>query len=297
MRILNFGSVNIDHVYRVDEFVKPGQTVSSLSLERFCGGKGLNQSIALARAGAKVMHAGKTGSDGDMLRKRLCENGVDISLLGQSSVASGHAVIQVDRSGQNCILLFGGANQDITRDDADRVLSGFGKGDILVLQNEISSLEYIVKTAFQKGMRIALNPSPVEEKLRGLIPFVTWLILNEDEGAALSGCGGGPEAVAKSLLGMNASLKVVLTLGKRGVYYKDALAAYTHGIYRVPVVDTTAAGDTFTGYFIACVSRGESVPNALRYASVASSLAVSRRGASDSIPLWAEVKDARLEPV
>lgn len=296
MKILNFGSANIDYVYSVEHLVKPGETISSEKLECFCGGKGLNQSIAMARAGAEVYHAGKTGRDGDMLRKRLANNGVDISLLGVSDCPSGHALIQVEHSGQNSIILFGGANRDITPEFADTVLSHFEKGDILVLQNEISSLDYIAGAAFEKGLRIMLNPSPVSGSLKSILPLVTWLILNEDEGAEFTG-KTGPEEIARDLLQEYPRMRVVLTLGKKGVYYQDAEQTCSHGIYNVKVVDTTAAGDTFAGYFISCVSRGMDVPKSLELASKASSLAVSRKGASDSIPLLGEVESSSLPPV
>lgn len=116
-RILNFGSLNLDQVYRVDAFVQPGETKSSLSLTTHCGGKGLNQSVAASRAGAEVWHAGLIGTDGDMLYENSRENGVNRSLLERSCDVSGHAIIQVDNNGQNCILLYGGTNQALTEED------------------------------------------------------------------------------------------------------------------------------------------------------------------------------------
>ena len=132
MRIINFGSLNIDKVYQVEQFVRPGQTITAKDYAVAAGGKGLNQSVALARAGAAVWHAGKLGADGAMLRDRLAENGVELSCLMVGDCPTGHAIIQVDRSGQNCIILYGGTNRQITQDYADEVLSHFAAGDVLV---------------------------------------------------------------------------------------------------------------------------------------------------------------------
>lgn len=162
MKILNFGSLNIDYVYTVGHFVQPGETVRSEKLEQFCGGKGLNQSIALARAGASVWHAGKVGVDGEMLVEALQKAGVDTAYVEQSTKRTGHAVIQVDASGQNCILLHSGANADLDETMIDRVLAHFGQGDILLVQNEQNNLPYVMEQAHAHGLLIACNPSPID---------------------------------------------------------------------------------------------------------------------------------------
>lgn len=297
MKILNFGSLNIDYVYAVEHFVRAGETLSSQNRSTFCGGKGLNQSIALAKAGAKVFHAGKVGNDGDMLLKRLKNNGVDTSLvIVDDYISTGHAIIQVDTRGQNCILLFGGANKAITESDIDSVLSGFGEGDLLLLQNEISCLPYIIDAAHKLGMHIALNPSPITAELVNMpqLKFVEWFILNEIEGYELTH-KQTPEDIVRALRESYGDAKAVLTLGKKGVVYGDGGALKSHGIYNVPVRDTTAAGDTFTGYFLAAVCEGLPTERALELASRASSIAVGREGASDSIPTREEVETAQLE--
>ena len=141
MKVLNFGSLNIDYVYDVDDFVKKGETISSKDLNVFCGGKGLNQSVALAKAGAEVYHAGMIGEDGKFLLDLLKEAGVNIdNVVIRDDIRTGNAIIQRNKSGDNCIILFSGANRSITKDYVDRVLSGFEKGDYIVLQNEISEL-------------------------------------------------------------------------------------------------------------------------------------------------------------
>lgn len=295
MKLLNFGSLNLDYVYSVEHFVQPGETLSSNKLERFCGGKGLNQSIAIARAGVPVWHAGKIGGEGGMLLELLRQAGVDTSYVEKSERMTGHAIIQVDKTGQNCILLHGGANTDIEEAFIDRVLAQFGKGDILLLQNEQNNLPYLMEQAHARGLQIACNPSPID---RGILqyPFeyVKWFILNEIEGNALTG-KSGPEEIADTLLERYPHAAVVLTLGKQGVLYRDAETSLRHGTFRVKPVDTTGAGDTFTGYFLAGICQRLAVHEILHRASVASSIAVSRRGAAPSIPTLQEVLDAKLE--
>ena len=295
MKILCFGSLNLDLVYQVPHFVRAGETLSSLDLQQHCGGKGLNQSIALSLA--RVYHAGCIGSDGKILKETLERYGVNTDFIERKDCMNGHAVIQVDKSGQNCILLYGGSNRSITPDFADRVLANFGEGDIVVLQNEISSLDAVISAAHARRIRIALNPSPIDPELKKMdLRHVRWFLLNEIEGAELSG-QTDPDKIVDALLGRYPESAFVLTLGKSGVIYRDAEQTVRHGIYRVPVRDTTAAGDTFTGYFIACVAEGLSVGEALEKASVASSIAVSRVGAADSIPTRDEVDHHNLQPV
>ena len=166
MKVLNIGSCNIDYVYQVDHFVQPGETMDCLSMQAGCGGKGLNQSIAIAQAGAEVFHAGFIGPEGEFLRKKLEDKGVDTSLLRTCKGANGHAIIQVDRQGMNCILLYGGSNQQLTEEYVDSVLAQFSPGDILVLQNEINLIPYIMERAHAAGLRIAFNAAPYQETVR-----------------------------------------------------------------------------------------------------------------------------------
>lgn len=294
MKILNFGSLNIDHVYQVDHFVAAGETEHSFEYARHLGGKGLNQSVALARAGAQVWHAGCVGEDGAHLTEYLSKAGVCTEFVRTIETPTGHALIQVDKSGQNCILLFGGANQQITPEQVRETVARFEPGDILLLQNETSATGEIIRAAHERGMRIALNPSPATEALLKLpLELVEWFILNEVEGEQITG-KTEPEAITDALLARYPSCRVVLTLGKRGVVYRDAHETCSHGIYKVPVVDTTAAGDTFTGYFLAGAAEQKPVAQLLETASKASSIAITRPGAAETIPTAAEVAAARL---
>ncbi|WP_444658394.1 ribokinase [Caproiciproducens sp. R2] len=297
MKVLNFGSLNYDNVYSVDHIVQQGETIFSTKLELFCGGKGLNQSVALARAGAEVCHAGMVGPDGERLRDACRENGIDCRYIRTVDRRTGHAVIQVSGAGQNSIVLFGGANRRNTKEFVDEVLADFGEGDLVLLQNEINLVDDIIDKAYEKKMQIALNPSPFDSSLSECdFRKVSVFLINEIEGAQITG-KKEPEEMMKEMLRRYPNAKVVLTLGKAGVIYGDQAHRYAHGTYRVEVVDTTAAGDTFTGYFLASYLNGNTIPEALRVASVASSMAVSKMGAADSIPYREDVLKSRLEPV
>ncbi|MCH3973379.1 MAG: ribokinase [Oscillospiraceae bacterium] len=294
-KILNFGSLNIDHVFTVDHFVQPGETMAALGLSLLPGGKGLNQSVALARAGAEVYHAGKVGANGTSLVSLLQKDGVHTEWIDRTGSTTGMAVIQVDRTGQNCILVSRGANGEMTGAQIDAVLSSFGRGDLLLLQNEVNLVSRMIDKAAARGMTIALNPSPIDESLgHGPLEKVSYFLLNELEGESLTG-EKQPDRICEALLTRCPKAKIVLTLGKKGVLYRDQNARFAHGVYRVPVVDTTGAGDTFTGFFLASVIGGCSVEESLKLASAASSLAISRKGAADAIPTLQEVKNAHLE--
>ena len=292
MRVLNFGSLNLDYVYSVDHMVTPGETLASYGMNTFCGGKGLNQSIALAKAGVEVFHAGLIGEEGDLLLDTCKKGGVQVDYIRRVPGKSGHTIIQVDRNGQNCILLYGGANQSVTKEYVDEVLAHFEKGDLLLLQNEVNLLDYVIDRAYEKGMMIVLNPSPYNEKLEACdFGKISMFLLNEIEGAQVTG-EEEPEKILEILKAKYPHAKVVLTLGKDGSIYQDQGKICRQGIYPVKTVDTTAAGDTFTGYFLSSIIRGMSVEAGLRLAAKASSIAVSRKGAAPSIPEREEVEQA-----
>lgn len=291
MKILCFGSLNIDKVYNVPHFVRPGETLAADALNEFCGGKGLNQSIALAKAGSNVYHAGCVGAaDGGMLLDALQAAGVNTSCVRQLSGPTGHAIIQVDTTGQNCILLFGGANQQVSREQIDETIARFETGDVLVLQNEISNLQYLIEKAARQGMVIVLNPSPMTDALRKLpLHLVSYFLLNEVEAKDLCGEAGDDYDYPAKLLALYPGSRIVLTLGSRGCVYKDARQEVRMGACRVEAVDTTAAGDTFTGYFVAAIAAGTEIRQALSEATRAAAISVSRPGASTSVPAKEEV--------
>ncbi|RHO84241.1 ribokinase [Clostridiaceae bacterium AF42-6] len=297
MKVLCFGSLNIDYTYKVPHFVKKGETLASERLQVFGGGKGLNQSVALAKAGTEVYHAGSIGQDGMFLLDMLKDAGANTDFVKiLDTVRTGNAIIQNDKSGDNCIILYGGANQEITREQVDEVMSHFESGDYLVLQNEINELGYIVEKAHEKGMIIVLNPSPMNEKILALpLDVINYFILNEVEAAQILGKEDkGEESweqIADDLLKKFPQATIVLTMGSEGSVFKNQKETVCQSIYKVQAVDTTAAGDTFSGYFIGGILGGLSAKEAMDQASKASAIAVTRKGAAPSIPVLAEVQN------
>lgn len=293
MRVLVFGSANIDRTYAVEHFVRAGETLSADKMNLHCGGKGFNQAIAFARAGSDVYFAGAVGHDGSLLIDTLKENGVNVEHLKVVSGPSGHAVIQVTPEGQNSIIILAGANGSITHEDVDRVLVSFTKGDLVVLQNEISSVGYIIDQAKERGMVVALNPSPFNEKIKTYdLSKVDYLLVNEVEGAFLTGCDD-PEKMAGAIHAEYPGANVVLTLGCAGsVFVNKSGKELTSGIYKTDAVDTTAAGDTYTGFFLSEAVKTGNIEAALKAAAIASGISVSRPGASQSIPSIQEVMKA-----
>ena len=294
MKVLNFGSLNIDYVYDVDNFVRKGETISSKGLNVFCGGKGLNQSVALARAGADVYHAGMIGKDGIFLVDFLKNSGVNVdNILIRDDIRTGNAIIQREISGDNCIILFAGANRSITRDYVDKVLEKFGKGDYIVLQNEISELPYIVESAHRQGMKIVLNPSPMDEKIGELnLSYIDYFLLNETEALKLSGIDKFDSKKCMSgLVNTYKGAGVLITLGDKGAIYSDGNIFVEQKAVKTKAVDTTAAGDTFTGYFVNGILGGKEIKEAINEATIAASITVSRIGAAPSIPAMNEVKE------
>ncbi len=300
MKVLSLGSLNLDYVYAVDHFVQAGETLAASDRSIHRGGKGLNQSVALAQAGAEIYHAGRIGTDGIMLKDWLVAKGADVSFLEvDPDIPTGHAIIQVVPSGQNSIIILAGTNGSITEEYVDKVLAHFEPGDLLLMQNETSCRDYAIEQAAKKGLKVALNPSPMTDELAKspALQYVSYFILNEIEGKAVTG-ETEPDEICKTMKERYPDGTVVLTLGSDGVVYFDGKKRLSHGIYPVKAVDTTAAGDTFTGFFLATLAAGESPEVALQRASKASAIAVTRPGASDSIPTLEEVLDLDLgEPL
>jgi len=293
MRILDFGSVNLDYVYSVKNIVTPGQTIASDNLLVNWGGKGFNQCIATARGGGDVTLACHVNhSDLPALQKILAECGAKDTFAEGCDLPNGHAIIQVDAAGQNSIIVFAGANHANTREFIDTALASMDKGDIVLLTNEINELPYIIDRAYELGLTVCLNPSPFAATLKDLdLTKIGIFILNEEECFELTGLNDPSEA-ANALCERSGGAMIVETLGARGVLCIHNGKTYRKGIYEVEVVDTTAAGDTFTGFFLAAYCRNEGIDKSLMLASRASSITVSRMGAASVIPTLAEVKGA-----
>lgn len=299
-RVLCFGSLNIDYTYKVEHFAAKGETVPSTGLNLFTGGKGLNQSVALARAGLNVEHAGAIGRDGEFLLEFLNSNGVDTSRVEVlRDIRTGNAIIQNDTAGDNCIILYGGANRQVTREYIDSILDSYMLGDYCVVQNEISETPYILSQAHSKGIITVLNPSPVSSELCETDPeTVDVLILNAVEAGQLCGCSAQsdtPEAIDRLVGALHRKYtraEIILTLGERGSVYYDGVRTVRQDAYSATAVDTTAAGDTFTGYFLAGKIAGLSVEECLNRASAAAALSVMKPGAAPSIPSSQDVDSA-----
>ena len=301
MKIYNMGSLNIDYVYRVPHFVQPGETISSYGREIFAGGKGLNQSIALARAGAQVIHGGMIGPDGAFLKDLLEDSGVDTTHICTLQEASGHTVIQVDEQGQNCIILYAGTNHCVTKAYLDELLKDASAGDFMLIQNEINCLNEAMEIAHKKKMYIAFNPSPISKELFTLpLSYVDWWFCNEIEGAILFGknqkqkmadqIAMDPEKIMQQFQKQYPQSHLILTLGKKGSYYCDKKDILFQPAFEVKAIDTTAAGDTYSGYFLADLAGGKNISDALKDAALAASICVTRKGAAPSIPYNKEIE-------
>lgn len=289
MQILNFGSLNIDHVYRVPRIVVPGETLSSISYATFAGGKGANQSVALARAGADVFHAGCVGGDGNWLVEKLHGYGVDTSFIRVVDGPTGHAIIQVDDAGQNAIVLHAGANHCINSKHIADVLAHFKPGDTVLLQNEINDVPAIVRAAADLKLRVCLNPAPFGEEVLGYpLDLLHTLVVNETEGMGLAGVSG-VDRILDALANRLPDCEIILTLGREGVRCRAPDTRLTVPAVQVTAVDTTAAGDTFIGFYLARRAAGDAAHNALKTACAAAAASVTKQGAMDSIPRLADL--------
>lgn len=289
MKILNFGSCNIDYVYNVVEFVKAGETISALSTSGHSGGKGLNQAVAAARAGGNVFFAGNIGEDGSFLKDLLESSGADTKYLKINKARTGNAIIQIDKDGENCIIVSAGANTLLDEAYIKSVTADFARGDICMLQNETPCTDFIIKQAKACGMSVIWNPSPMNEKIKdSAIKMSDYIIINKTEGKVLTG-KEEPKDILKVLLKKYPHTKIVITLGKNGSIYSDGIDTVKQSAFKAEPVDTTGAGDTFTGYFAAMISKGTSIEETLKIASAAAAIATEKQGAASSIPMLKEV--------
>lgn len=283
MTIYNFGSINVDHVYRLSALARPGETVAARSLSRGLGGKGANQSIAAARAGAAVRHIGAIAAGDEWVADILTESGVDVAgVVRLADEATGHAIIMVDDHGENAIVIHGGANRALAEDPVLDALSGIGPGDTLLLQNETSHQRAAAAVAAKAGARVIYSAAPFDvDAVRAVLPYVSILAVNAGEAAQLQAAMDAPLPVAGMLV----------TLGAEGAEYRDLGSGQVtrQAAFRVTPVDTTGAGDCFAGWFAAGLDAGLAVEAALRRAAAAAALQVTRAGAADAMPTLEEV--------
>lgn len=289
MAVINFGSINIDHVYQVDHFVQPGETQASKSYQQLLGGKGANQSIALARAGSDVWHVGKINQADAGFKQTMIRENINCKYVNCTDTASGHAIIQVTPSGENAIVLFGGANQELSEKDILQALDGAKSSDWVLTQNETSAIDQVLLQAKEKGLKVAFNPAPMTESVKHLpLHCIDLLIVNEVEAEEISG-HHNLEQVEAYFRKDWPQTEVLITLGKAGVRMLKKEKTIDVPAFEVTAVDTTAAGDTFIGYFLSAYAAHSDAKTALIRACAASALAVTKSGAAQSIPTIDEV--------
>ena len=288
-KLVNLGSLCIDNVYSVPNITASGETVASLEYAIHAGGKGLNQSLAAAKAGTPVAHVGCVGSDGHWLKQELSRSGVDVDAVRETDTPSGHAVIQVNPAGENAIVISGGANRTLDDADIDAAFALCDADDWLLLQNEINKMEEIFERSSNEVPKLALNLAPVDERIHGYdLSAVDLLVVNEVEAQALSGEAGVEDAF-DTLRARYPACDVVVTLGRAGLRYGRGGDSLALGAFAVEAVDETGAGDAFVGYLMAGLLEGRSIRDALIAGSAAGALATTRAGAASSIPGWNEV--------
>lgn len=285
--ILNFGSINIDHVYSVEHFVRPGESLTCPQYQIFAGGKGFNQSIAIARSGAKVKHVGLIGKDGLWLKELLQNEKINVDYLEIREGATGHAMIQVDQKGENCIIIYGGTNKEFDLKFIEQIFLSDKECDKVLLQNEVNAINLIIDKAFQNNREIILNPSPFTTDLLNL-PFakINKLILNEIECQQL-GQAEDLSVAIKNIIKKTPKIEIILTKGKAGVLFATQKSTQEFKAYLVTnPIDTTAAGDTFTGFFLGGLEKGMMVTESINLGMKAAALCIQKKGAANSIPYF-----------
>ncbi len=290
MTIWNLGSINADMVYALPHLPAPGETLAANGLERFLGGKGANMSVAAARAGSHVCHIGAVGPDGRWAKDRLTEYGVDTRHIAEVDTPTGHAIIAVDAQGENLIVLYPGANHALQADQLGQALSATDTGDLLVMQNETNAQVEAARMGHELGLTVCYAAAPFQaDAVKAVLPYLDFLILNEVEAEQL-----------QQETGLNANdlpvRHVIVTLGSKGArYYQRGAEPQDFPAHAVKAVDTTGAGDTFTGYVLAGMDRGLPMEQAIAQATRAGALMVMRHGTADVIPDLKEVRAARFD--
>ena len=281
MAVYNLGSINIDHVYRVPHLPAPGETLSALDYAQGLGGKGANQSVAAARAGAMCHHIGAIGPNSDWVLAEMQAYGIDLRYVSVLPVATGHAIINVDPQAENNIVIFPGANRALTADMATAALAGAGPADSLLLQNETSAQAEAAAIAAARGMRVVYSAAPFDiGAVRAVLPHVSLLVMNEIEAEQL-----------RAAQGALPQIDCIITKGAQGAEWISAASEPLFmPAFKVTPVDTTGAGDTFIGTLAAALDLGLPREAAMRRASATSALQVTRRGAAQAIPTAAEVE-------
>lgn len=285
--IWNLGSINADYFYRLPHLPTAGETLAALSLSKGLGGKGANMSVAAARAAARVSHIGAVGEDGRWAITRLLEYGVETQHISVVAEPTGHANIHVDAKGENSIVLFPGANHAITDQMIGAALTEASPGDVLVMQNETTGQAFAAETAKTLGLGVVYAAAPFSaDAVMALMGKIDLLVLNAVEAAQLA------EATGQPLEDLPVD-DIVVTLGAEGCKWVSNKADSTldFSAYAVEPVDTTGAGDTFTGYLVASLDRGLPMVDAIDLGMRAGALMVTREGTADVIPDLKDIQD------
>ncbi|MCC5969933.1 MAG: ribokinase [Pararhodobacter sp.] len=285
MTVFNLGSISIDHFYRMPHLPRPGETLAALDYMKGLGGKGANQSVAALRAGARVVHIGAIGAGDGWAAGQLAALGLDMGTISRVDHLTGHAIIATDPDGENAIIIHAGANRAQSLEAVEQALSAGQAGDILLLQNETNLQVEAAKLAREHGMRVFYSAAPFELKpLKALLPHITHLLVNAGEAAAL-------EAETGTSLANLPVQVVIVTRGADGADWTSAEATFHAPAPKVTPVDTTGAGDCFTGTLAAAIDQGMTPEQALRQATSAAALQVTREGTAEAMPTQEEVAD------
>ena len=281
--------MHIDYVYNVKQIVKARETINALDHATNIGGKGLNQSIALARAGAKVSHVGIIGHDGAGLKNMLTDNQISTEYVDYLNQASGHAVIQVNAEGENTIIIFGGTNQKYTPELIEKALIKSEPDDIVLIQNQINDVPRILEQAKNHNRKIIFNLAPASHSMAYYpLEYVDVFVLNYQQGVILTQ-QETPDGILAALQRRYPQAAFVLTMGQKAVKFVDNHQRLTVPAERVPAIDTNAGGDTFIGYFLARWHLGDTIEHSLQLACRAAALCITRKGAAASIPYLHEL--------
>ncbi len=284
MAIWNLGSINADFVYRVPHIPAPGETLSSTGRQVFLGGKGTNMSVAAARAAARVHHIGAVGEDGRWAIQRLLEYGVDTRNIAVLDTETAQAIIMVDAEGENAIVLHPGANAEIPQVTLQAAMAEAETGDWLVIQNETNLQRTAAKLGKKLGLQVAYAAAPFDaERVQAVLPYLDFLILNAVEADQLQRATGQAP-------GDFAVRDVIVTRGAEGADWYGTSGKDHFPALKVDAIDTTGAGDTFTGYVLAGLDRGMPMAQAIMQATKAGALMVMRHGTADVIPDLSEVQ-------
>jgi ribokinase len=285
MTVWNVGSINADHFYDVPHIPAPGETLAATRVRTGLGGKGANQSVAAARAGADVRHIGAVGRDGAWAVERMASYGVRTDGILTMDVPTGHAIINVAADGENAIVIFGGANTAMPLSHVEGALTEATAGDVLLLQNETRHQADAGRAGRARGLRVVYSAAPFDANaVAKAVPHISLLLLNAVEAAQLEA------ALGRRLADLPVP-EIVVTRGADGSDWLDTRSGATAHVAapRVDAVDTTGAGDTFAGYLAAGLDAGMPTNDAMLRAAAASALKVTRLGTADAIPDGSEV--------